>query len=51
VSALSFYESTAVVLAGTNVYTVGDLDGTNDPISASLLGNFINRVQALYKHH
>jgi len=50
-ASLTFYESTAVVLAGTNVYTVGDLDGTNDPISASLLGNFINRVQALYKHH
>ncbi len=48
---LDFYEATAVVLAGTNVYTIDDLDGTNDPISASLLGNLISRVQALYKHH
>ena len=40
-----------MVLSGTNVYTVDDLDGTNDPISASLLGNLISRVQALYKHH
>jgi hypothetical protein len=50
-SGFDFYQVTAVVLAGTNVYTVDDVDGTNDPISASLLGNLINRVQALYKHH
>jgi hypothetical protein len=50
-SSFDFYEVTAVVLAGTNVYTVDDVDGTNDPISASLLGNLISRVQALYKHH
>jgi hypothetical protein len=49
--ALSFYANTAVVLAGTNVYTIDDVNGTNDPISVSLLGNLINRVQALYKHH
>lgn len=49
--ALSFYENTAVVLSGANVYTIDDLNGTNDPISASLLGELINRVQALYKHH
>jgi len=49
--AVSFYANTTVVLAGTNVYTIDDVDGTNDPISASLLGNFINRVQAFYKHH
>jgi hypothetical protein len=48
--ALSFYDSTAVVLAGTNVYTVDNLNGTNDPISSTLLGNLIHRVQALYKH-
>jgi hypothetical protein len=47
----NFYQNTAVVLAGTNVYTIDDLNGTNDPIPASLLGNLINRVQALYKHH
>jgi hypothetical protein len=48
---LSFYASTAVVLAGTNVYTIDDVNGTNDPISATLLGNLINHVQALYQHH
>jgi len=50
-SGFDFYEVTAVVLSGTNVYTIDDLDGTNDPISASLLGNLVNRVQALYRHH
>ena len=50
-SGFDFYEVTAVVLAGTNVYTIDDVNGTNDPISASLLGNLISRVQALYKHH
>jgi len=49
--AVNFYENTAVVLDGTNVYTIDDLNGTNDPISASLLGELVNRVQALYKHH
>jgi hypothetical protein len=47
----SEYQSTAFVLSGTNVYTIDYVGGTNDPISASLLGTFINRVQALYKHH
>ncbi len=50
-ASLTFYQSTAVVLAGTNVYTIDNLDGTNDPISSSLLGNLMTRVQALYKHH
>jgi hypothetical protein len=50
-TALSFYLNTTVVLAGTNVYTIDDLNGTNDPVSASLLGNLVNRVQALYQHH
>jgi hypothetical protein len=50
VPALSFYQNTAVVLAGTNVYTVDDANGTNDPISASLLGNLVHRVQGLYRH-
>ncbi|HEV3289214.1 MAG TPA: hypothetical protein VG123_09485, partial [Streptosporangiaceae bacterium] len=49
--ALSCYGNTAVVLAGTNVYTIDDVNGTNDPISASLLGNLIKRARALYKHH
>jgi hypothetical protein len=48
-SGFDFYEATAVVLAGTNVYTVDDVNGTNDPISASLLGHLISRVQALYR--
>jgi hypothetical protein len=48
--ALNFYANTAVVLAGTNVYTIDDVSGINDPIPASLLSKFINRVQALYKH-
>ena len=49
--ALSFYLNTAVVLSGANVYTIDDLNGTNDPVSVSLLGKLINRVQALYPHH
>ena len=48
---LSFYASTAVVLVGTNVYTIDNIDGTNDPISTPLLAKLINRVQALYQHH
>src|SRR5438105_11733948 len=48
--AASFYGNTAVVLAGTNVYTMDDVNGTNDPISDSLPGTLIKRVQALYKH-
>jgi hypothetical protein len=46
--ALNFYAATTVVLSGTNVYTIDNVDGTNDPISTSLLGNLINRVQKLY---
>lgn len=46
----SFYTNTAVVLSGTNVYTMDDMNGTDDPISSSLLGKLITRVQALYKH-
>jgi len=49
-SGFDFYDVTAVVLAGTNVYTVDDVNGTNDPISGSLLSRLISRVQALYKH-
>jgi hypothetical protein len=49
--ALNFYQSTAVVLSGTNVYTIDDVNGTNDPISTTLLTNLIKRVQALYRHH
>ena len=49
-SSFALYEVTAVVLAGTNVYTIDDVNGTNDPVSASLLGKLISRVQALYRH-
>lgn len=49
--AFGFYDSTAVVLSGTNVYTVDDVNGTNDPISTTLLDNLLNRAQALYRHH
>jgi hypothetical protein len=51
VPALNFYANTTVVLAGTNVYTIDDVNGTNDPISTSLLSDLIDRIQALYKHH
>ena len=47
----SDYQSTAFVLSGTNVYTIDDVGGSNDPIPASLLNTFMKRVQALYKHH
>lgn len=47
---LNFYQSTAVVLSGADVYTIDDVDGTNDPTSAALLGDLITRVQALYRH-
>jgi hypothetical protein len=50
-SATSFYQSTTVVLSGANVYAIDNLDGTNDPIAAWLLGSLIQRVQALYEHH
>jgi hypothetical protein len=50
-ASVSFYQNTAVALSGTNVYTIDILNGTNDPISASLMGNLIHRVQALYRHH
>jgi hypothetical protein len=44
-----FYFARAIVLVGTNVYTIDNIDGTNDPISASLVDTLISRVQALYK--
>jgi hypothetical protein len=49
--ALSFYVNTTVVLAGTNVYTIDETNGVNDPVSPSLLSTLINRVQKLYPHH
>ncbi|HEY6297680.1 MAG TPA: hypothetical protein VIX15_18640 [Streptosporangiaceae bacterium] len=49
-ASVNFYQNTAVALSGTNVYTIDILDGTNDPISASLMTNLIHRVQALYRH-
>ncbi len=39
------------VVAGTNVYSLSDLGGTNDEPSVTLMGDLIHRVQALYPHH
>ena len=44
--ALAFYANTAVVLSGTNVYTIDDVNGTNDPISVSLLGDLRPRSRS-----
>jgi hypothetical protein len=46
---LNFYQSTAVVLAGPNMYIIDELNGTNDPVSGSLVSRLISRVQALYR--
>jgi hypothetical protein len=39
--------NTLVTVKGTDVFTVVDLSGTNDPVSASLMLKFINRVAKL----
>lgn len=46
---LGLYANTAVVLDGTNLYVIDDINGTDDTISSTLLGKLIGRVQALYK--
>ncbi|HLJ99547.1 MAG TPA: hypothetical protein VKU39_06520 [Streptosporangiaceae bacterium] len=51
VSSVTLYDATVVVLAGTNVYTVAEVNGTNDPVSEGLIGKLISRVQALYPRH
>jgi hypothetical protein len=38
---------TLVTVKGTDVFTVVDLSGTNDPVSAGLMLKFINRVAKL----
>lgn len=48
---LTFYRAVTVVLAGTNVYTVYETDGTNDPVSPDLIGKLVSRVQGLYPRH
>ena len=35
------------VVEGTDVFTVVSLSGTNDPVSASLMLKFVNRVKKL----
>ena len=47
----SLYQNAAVVLAGTNVYTIFDISGTNDAVSTSLLSSLISRTQAVYPKH
>ena len=39
--------NTLVTVKGTDVFTVVDLSGTNDPVSAGLMLKFINRVAKL----
>jgi hypothetical protein len=50
-AANSWYRSTLVVLAGTNVYTIFETNGTNDPVSPDLMTKLISRTQALYPRH
>jgi hypothetical protein len=38
---------TLVAVKGTDVFTVVDLSGTNDPVSAGLMLKFIDRVAKL----
>jgi hypothetical protein len=48
-SGVSFYhENTLYVVAGTNVYSLLDLSGTDDEPSPALMSDLIGRVQALY---
>lgn len=51
ISSVTLYDATVVVLAGTNVYTVYEVNGTNDPVSQGLIGKLIMRVQGLYPRH
>jgi hypothetical protein len=46
---LSLYINTTVVNAGTNVYTVWELNAASEPVPASLLSSMISKAQALYK--
>jgi hypothetical protein len=39
--------NTLVTVKGTDVFTIVDLSGTNDPVSAGLMLKFINRVAKL----
>ena len=39
--------NTLVTVEGTDVFTVVSLSGTNDPVSASLMLKFVNRVKKL----
>lgn len=44
------YSNTLYVVAGTNVYSLGDLTGVNDEPSPALMRTLIHRIQALYRH-
>lgn len=46
----TLYSNTLYVVAGTNVYILFDLSGTNDEPSPTLMHDLILRVQALYPH-
>ena len=44
---LSLTLNTLVTVEGTDVFTVVSLSGTNDPVSASAMLKFVNRVKKL----
>ena len=46
-SALALMLNTLVTVEGTDVFTVVNLSGTNDPVSASLMLKLVNRVKKL----
>jgi hypothetical protein len=45
----TLYINTTVVNAGTNVYTVWEINFTSQPVPASLLSTMISKAKALYK--
>jgi hypothetical protein len=45
----AWYKVTVVVLSGTDVYTITEFNGTNDPIEPSLVTQLIKQTQALYR--
>lgn len=47
----ALYLLSLYVVAGTNVYTLSDISESNAEPSATLMGELIHRVQALYPHH
>jgi hypothetical protein len=47
----ALYLLSLYVVAGTNVYSLSDISETNAEPSATLMGDLIHRVHALYPHH